>query len=894
MIKPALLSISSRLMLLALLPLLIIELVFSWYHISNSKETAAISLSENGHLIAEQLAEASTFYLLAGDYEAINQLIIKSFNRQYVSFISIHNKSGASIAQHSSINFRPEDTKQYLHIKKVIYNSQIYSPDMFEIDDDITLKKDIGLLHLYHSKSLIDEKANQALKNTVLYSSIIFIFAFFFIFMLTKKLTTPFYNLLKHIKNAEKGQLGETIKNIESNEIGILQVGFNNMTQSLLNSRTQLDMDIKNATLKLMEMVSELESKNTELEISKNEALKANKIKSSFLANMSHEIRTPINGIKGFIGLLANSQLNDEQQRYTKIIKQSSSDLITIVNEILDFSKIESGKLTLEIHSFDLIDCIEAIRDRFFPAALDKKIDIFLSIYADVPRYVLGDEARLKQILINLIGNAIKFTDKGHVQIKVWISDDIDGDYNQHIQIDINDTGIGINDEDKKQLFNAFQQIESETNRRYSGTGLGLVISRKLARLMHGDISLQSEEDVGSTFSLSMPFKLDTLTEVSLNQNLENDLFFLISSKKNGLSEIQSLFTRANLMTETMIVSSSIELEHVLKTISLSLKHIQYIVIDKRKMDSQFNARLIFEFTHQCKIINLDYKPSTIYEGCFFISSTTHSSKLVETILNTQKQDVEKSIPATIHSASKRILVVDDNKINLAFAFELLSQWGHQPMQANSALNALDIYQKHPFDLVLMDIQMPEHDGIEGMEMLRKSPTNKGIPIIALTANALPEEEYRLKKLGFNAYISKPIDEKALRNIINKEQQFIVKKVVVPNILLSIDYDSTLQLSGNNSQLVQQVLQMLFNEIPQYQEQFKRAEQQSDLTTFKAAKHKLEGTTCYASLPKLKSILINATQMTDFDNDITTRILVELDILREQLKLMGIKSNQAD
>ncbi len=884
MIKPQLFSITTRLILLALVPLIAIELIFTWYHIRDSRETARTTLTENGNLIAEQLAEASTFYLLAGDYDSISSLISKSFKRPYVAFISVHNQDGITIAQHNDFSFRPENTKQYLHFKKVIYNNQIYSSDIFELEDKPALPKDIGLLHLYLSKTLIEKKSNTAIKNTILYSSIIFFLALVFIVMFTKKITSPFYVLLKHIKDAEKGNLGVTIQKIELNEIGILQVGFNHMTQSLLNSRQQLDMDVKNATLKLTDMVSELESKNAELEISKNDALKANKIKSSFLANMSHEIRTPINGIKGFIGLLSKSQLNDEQQRYTKIIKQSSSDLIIIVNEILDFSKIESGKLSLESLPFDLINCIETVRDQFFPAALDKNIDIFLSIYSDVPRHVIGDQMRLKQILINLIGNAIKFTNKGYVQIKVLLSDLESKHSSQQIQIDINDTGIGINEQDKSKLFNAFQQIESETNRRYSGTGLGLVISRKLARLMNGNISLHSERFVGSTFSLTLPVLEDTQTEKLPNNDLIDDLFFLVSSQNKCLSEVQSLFSRANLMTETMIVASDSECEHVLKSISLSLQYIQYLVIDHRKMDVRFTTRLIYEFSTKCKIINLDYKQSNIYDHCFFISSTTHSSKLVDTIIKIQETNIIHNIPAPIHSKSKRILIVDDNEINLTFAFELLTQWGHQPTKVTSALKALDAYQNYSFDLVLMDIQMPEHDGIEGMNMLRKSPTNNDVRIIALTANALSEEETRLRSLGFDGYISKPIDEDALLSVINEKEDHAVKKTPIPQELTSINYENTLKLSGNNKQLAQQVFQMLLKEIPQYQEKFTLAAKETDISLFTTTKHKLEGTTCYASLPKLKNILINATQMQNFDNDITHNILTELEVLKKILR----------
>ncbi len=874
------LSITSRLIILALLPLLVFEIIFSWYHIKSSVDSATATLNDNGHLISEQLAEASEFYLISGDYDKIDELISKAFKREYVTFISVHNENGISIAQHSNINFRPENTQQYLYFKKNISNSQIYTTDIFELESDNREQQNIGFLHLYLSKNLITEKANSALKNAALFSILIFIVAFFFVAVFAKQITTPIYELLLHIQNAEKGNLGDTIKNIEPNEIGILQEGFNNMTQSLLANRIQLDIKIKNATLKLMDMVSELENKNAELESTKNDALKANKIKSSFLANMSHEIRTPINGIKGFIGLLSKSPLNDEQKRFTKIIQQSSTDLITIVNEILDFSKIESGKLSIETHSFDLIDSIESVRDQFFPAALEKSIDIYLSIYSDVPRHIYGDQTRLKQILINLIGNAIKFTNTGYIQIKIFLPDTDD----DQIQFDINDTGIGINDKDKSQLFNAFQQIESETNRRYSGTGLGLVISRKLARLMKGDITLSSKKSIGSTFSLTLPIRIDKTISTTVNNRLGDDLFFLVSSKNVNISELQSLFTRAELMTETSIISSDEELVQAHKSIALSLKHIQYLVIDNRHMPEQHCSSLIHDFKHQCKIMNIDYKQKTAYEGCFFLSSTTHSAQLTTSILAAQQAPSHDDIQPPQKPDSKRILIVDDNEINLTFAFELLTQWGHKATQANSALNALDAYQRYPFDLVLMDIQMPEYDGIDGMKMLRKAPTNKGTPIIALTANALPEEENRLRKIGFDDYISKPIDEEVLANIINQDKTAIRLKKTSEAQLVSINYEGTLKLSGNNKDLVEQVFQLLLKEIPVYQENFNVAFKHKNIELFKTTKHKLEGTTCYANLPKLKSLLIKATQMTDFDNDFTKNILKELNKLDKILR----------
>ncbi|MBL7003641.1 MAG: response regulator [Gammaproteobacteria bacterium] len=896
MIKPQGLSITTRLIILVLLPVVIIEALFAFYYIKQSSSSAYLALEEKGQLLSEQLASASSFYLLSGDYSQINQLINHSFNHKYVVFVSVHNNHGVAIAKHSSPQFQHDKTEQYLHFQKVITNKAIYSPDIFELDETTQTDEEIGFLHLYLSQTEINKVQKNVLKNTVISALIIFFIVFVAISVYVKSITLPIFDLIKQLKRAELGELGKTISQIESNEIGSLQIGFNQMTQALLDNRKQLDAKIQTATIKLVNSVNELEQKNIDLEISRNEAHNANKVKSEFLANMSHEIRTPVNGIKGFINLLSNSNLDREQKRYARIIKQSSTDLISIINEILDLSKIESGKLTITSHSFDLINCIESIKERFFVSATEKNIDLFLSIYSDVPRWVLGDEARLKQILTNLIGNAIKFTDHGYVQIMVFINDIEPSNSDYLIQIDIKDTGIGIDHKEKNYLFSAFHQIETSSNRRYTGTGLGLVISRKLARLLQGDIELNTDQSIGSTFSLTLPITLDKNAELEPQPPSSNDLFFLIANQKECLSEIQSLFTRANLLTETALVACDSDLEKTLKIISLSLNNIQYIFIDQRNFYSQYSETLAHTFAQKCHVFIYDYKPNSIYDHCFYLSSSTHSDELLATIQSAIKRDTENKNQPEQEIIPKKILIVDDNSINLIFAFELLTQWGHKPVKANNALQALEEFKTQNFDIVLMDIQMPVHDGTECMNMLKKTNLNTEAPIIALTANALAEEEQRLLELGFDGYLSKPIDENALLAILSNNDSpktlHLIKQHAIPIVLKSIDYAKTKELVKNNQQLIRQIYQQLENEIPIYIDQFVLAEKNHDIALFKTTKHKLEGTTCYLSLPKLKKLLTNAITMENFENELNGEIIEELKVIFNLLKTDLVTTTQ--
>ncbi len=297
--------------------------------------------------------------------------------------------------------------------------------------------------------------------------------------IISRRITTPISRMVEHLRLVETGQLGKTIEATEASEIGALQLGFNRMTQSLLANRRHLNHRIQQATQQLNEAITDLESKNRELGFARDLAQDANRKKSEFLANMSHEIRTPINGIKGFISLLDQASLEASQHRYVDIIKKSTSDLTAIVDEILDFSKMESGKLHIVDETFDLHEVIEQTRDLLFINVLTRSIDLNLIIFSDTPRWVIGDKLRLKQILLNLIGNAIKFTDHGRVVVKVSVEER--SEEQADVLICVEDSGIGISTADQQLLFRAFSQVESSDTRRFSGTGLGLMISQNLA-----------------------------------------------------------------------------------------------------------------------------------------------------------------------------------------------------------------------------------------------------------------------------------------------------------------------------------------------------------------------------------------------------------------------------
>ncbi|MBT6457708.1 MAG: response regulator [Gammaproteobacteria bacterium] len=894
--------IKYQILLIAMIPVLLIDILFTYINIVSSINQAEQLLKSKGEIIAQQISDASEYSLLSGRFEQIHHLLDQSINTNNILFLAVYDTEGAIIAQAESTQYKSSLSSEYSYYRQSIQTENIDFEDIFQPDvnqEGIPLRN-LGWVHMYISKDHLLQKKEQIIKDGAIIFIAMLIIAIILTLSISRRLIRPIYTLLHHLKQIETGQLGEIIHPVEGNEIGDVQKGFNSMSQALLANRMQLDQKIKTATLELMNAITNLEYNNRELAIARDNAQKSDQVKTQFLANMSHEIRTPINGIKGFINLLSNTGLNRDQNRYVDIITRSTIDLSNIVNEILDFSKIESGKVELIENSFDLVELVESTRNSLFASTLEKNIDLFLTIYSDTPRYLIGDQMRLKQILINVIGNAIKFTDKGFVSITVYMEDESENQI--MIKFNIEDSGIGISDDNQKSLFKAFKQIESDSNRRFSGTGLGLVISKNLASLMGGDIILHSEVDSGTLFSIIIPLKPSPQEKSQLEYH-ENDLptsktVMIYASTQPALNEIQALFNRNNFNTETQLIEETTSAEYLQNQLTLNLNYIDIVVIDLRHSFMHPNLFIPQQVVDKCKVIIMHYDLSIIdisdYPDYQFISVINNSNNLIQLIENqktVRKRNI--SIPVEIpETLSKRILIVDDNSINLALACELTRLWGHSPEQASNATEAMQLFKSMSFDLILLDIQMPEVDGVELMLMMRKQQPELTTPIVAITANVLDMERERLLSLGFNAYISKPIDEKNLQELLSQEvslQEPVPQQILTDNLDISIDFNLTLILSANNEKLVDATFSMLQLEIPDYLEDLEKTIKATDRDKLSSIMHKLQGITCYIGLPRLKKLLTDyeILKLGDIDDliDISNQIKDELNRIDEVIEL---------
>jgi len=896
-------SIKYQILLITLIPVFLIDLIFTYTSFRNNIEQATELLQIRGRTIAGQIANASEIDFLSGKNQRIQHLLDQSIDTEAIVRASIYDLEGRLFAQSTSRHYAQTSMPGYFYFRQPILQ-QIPLPPKLQLSNEHNenlAAEPLGWVNIEVSPRELDLVKARITRNSILFFSVILFLAIALSMIISRRITRPIDSLISHLQRVETGHLGETIDPVADNEIGALQKGFNRMTRALLSNRRQLNNRIEQATLQLSDANTEMETKNRELGIARDEAQDANRTKSEFLANMSHEIRTPINAIKGFISLMSRSELNPTQKKYADIIVKSTRDLTNIINEILDFSKMESGKLKVVTDDFDLHEIVEQVRDILFVNILDKNIDLNLIIYSDTPRLVCGDRLRIKQILLNLIGNAIKFTDQGEVTIRV--SDEQQSGAESRVLIVGEDTGIGISEPDQAGLFTAFSQVDSATNRRYTGTGLGLVISQKLAHLIGGSISLESE--AGTCRSLSFRFPL-TLTQgdrpASSEPRASSQAALIFATRKHNLQEIHTLFERAGIVTETVLLDDRQPIAEVGDCINRNQAVVDYIVFDFRHFDLDLKQVFNTGLQDRLRFIAMHYDQHMIEntgaQGMEFIS-VINSSKNLERILSRSAHETDSNVPELstrqANRQSRHVLIVDDNEINLELGSELIRIWGHQVSTASNAKQALEMYRNQTYDLIILDIQMPDIDGATLFTMMRTEKPNDDTAIVALTANILDDAAEHLLELGFDYYLSKPIDEDKFRMLIDGS----FKRRRTPSDDTSdqnrnsddhsINYQESLALAAGNELLLEQIFKILLREIPDHQHQLSTAKKESDHVKLSATIHKIHGITCYTSLPRLKKQVMSIQQqlgqnsLTPIDHSIET-IIKELEKIRNQVQ----------
>jgi signal transduction histidine kinase/CheY-like chemotaxis protein len=776
----------------SLLGLSLACLGFEIYERASYREATTSELSA----LADTLGANTEASLTFNDHQSALDLLAALHAERHIVAACLYDKRGDLFAEYQRAGSGPDcrmpalkmDGEQFEAESVTLYRSISLAGETI---GGIAIISDLGALHA---------KIRQYTKISAVVICLSMLTTFFVSSRLIRLITGPILQLAATARRvSEKEDYALRAMATGNDEVGALISSFNQMLEriqerdsALQSAKDQLEVRVEERTRELQREVIERKQAEAEMRRAKDSAEKASHAKSEFLANMSHEIRTPLNGVMGMTDLALETQLTAEQREYLVTVKMSADSLLTVINDILDFSKIEAGKIDLEAADFDLRDWLESTMKTLALRADEKGLELLCEVAAEVPEVVRGDSTRLRQVVINLVGNAIKFTSQGEVAVKVQLESQDAQD--RLLKFTVSDTGIGIPKDKLELIFAPFSQADTSTTRKYGGTGLGLTISTRLVEMMGGRIWVESEVGRGSHFHFTTRIQVADAKEIKVGSIAPPEM---LRGVKALVVDDNSTNRRilAGMLKRWEMEATCVELaEEALQQLSAARKAGQpygliltdmhmpkmdgFALIERIRQSPELATATIMMLTSaghrgdaaRCQELGVaayllkPIRQSELREAIARVLGARAQEGTIPLITRFSLRDAREP------SASLRILLAEDNPVNQRLAVRLLEKRGHHVVVAGNGREALEALEKESFDLVFMDVQMPEMDGHEATAAIRAREKGSGLhqQIVALTAHAMKGDREKCLASGMDHYLTKPIRPQELDEILEE------------------------------------------------------------------------------------------------------------------------------